>query len=616
MTFGSRVGSLDRPSRNLPRSAFLFFAVILAFPSASSASLPKRLILAIDGISYRDMKALQEGVTYQDPHGRQLHRQCFHQGYFPVSRNVSTFPSASDVAWTEIFGNRPLPGYQRTFFSEAANAEVFVNCLTTPVEYERQMTWRVEGGFRLAMSYVFPKSTFNHELHKLIEDFLHTQNGGDNYYAFIRSTDDAQHLACDILAMLGTLDEKLQELRALYRAREGRDLEILILSDHGDNHAGAGRRVEVRSFLRRAGYRITKSIVHPKDVVLPTAGIESWVELHNSPAETETLVELLSHLKGVDVVTARVPGRADRFLVMNSQGERASIEWNCARNSFRYSTETGDPLDYRPVLEALSRKHQLDPDGFATADAWMTETFTHRYPVALERIVRGHTQITLNPASILISLRNEYVHAGWWIKKGSEFVTFGGTHGALDDLNSTGIVLSNFAPTTDTSSSRVAALFDGFRGRRDYRAVEKGAAWDSAKTPAVTTITPGPLADHVNRSPSDQVFLRIWTPSFTRLGSEAPVEVTIKQIRRFSSAQLRRGDPKPPDGPEQHLTLDQPIPFPDSGACERVYALPPHSVLEPLKEYRVSGRIRVQKNNTRVFSFAFRTDRRGRPVAY
>jgi hypothetical protein len=111
--------------------------------------------------------------------------------------------------------------------------------------------------------------------------------------------------------MLSTLDDTLQQLRARYKAREGRDLDILILSDHGNNHAGAGQRVKVRTFLKKAGYRITKSLLTPKDIVLPTAGIESWVELHNSPAETERLVQLLSHLKGVDILTAPVAGQTN-----------------------------------------------------------------------------------------------------------------------------------------------------------------------------------------------------------------------------------------------------------------------------------------------------------------
>ena len=136
------------------------------------------------------------------------------------------------------------------------------------------------------------------------------------------------------------LDEQLQEMRARYRAQEGRDLQILILSDHGHNHAGSFKRVEVRALLEKAGYRITESIQQPKDVVLPTTGIEDWVEIHNAPGATKTLMPLLTRLEGADLVTGQDPDQSNRFLVMNSRGERAGIDWNPTNNTYRYSTET------------------------------------------------------------------------------------------------------------------------------------------------------------------------------------------------------------------------------------------------------------------------------------
>ena len=51
-----------------------------------------------------------------------------------------------------------------------------------------------------------------------------------SYYVYLRASDDAQHLDRDIFPMLCQLDQRLQELRARYRARTGHDLEILILS--------------------------------------------------------------------------------------------------------------------------------------------------------------------------------------------------------------------------------------------------------------------------------------------------------------------------------------------------------------------------------------------------
>ena len=319
------------------------------------------------------------------------------------------------------------------------------------------------------------------------------------------------------------------------------------------------------------------------------------MEIHNSPAETERLLQLLTHLEGVDILSAQFPGQTNRFIVMNSKGERAVIEWNPAKNAFRYSTEEGDPLDHRPAVDALLRKNQFDADGFATADAWMAETMVHRYPLALERIVRGHTQVTLNPATILISLDNRYVHSGWLVKKGSELAPFGGTHGGLDDLNSDGIVLSNFAPTRNTSTSRVAAQFDDFAGLRNFRAEENGAEWVSAKMHALTRIARVPFDREYRTLPGGEVFLRVWTPSFTRLDIAAPVEVTVKKAPRFLSAQTRRGDTSPAAASEQNWTLQHPVSFPDSCSYERFYALPPDVILRPQQAYWISGRFAIRR---------------------
>jgi hypothetical protein len=635
MIFRSRHGNLVRQSKVRDRLV-LFLLLALQILPATSFALPKRLIICLDGIAYRDMKALQEGLTYKDTHGIQFHRQGFHQGYFPVSRMISTFPSTSDVAWTDIFGDRPLPGYQRTYFCAGANSEIVLNGITTTMEHERQMQWQVENGFLRTIGYVYPSHMYQYEVHELVKNFLNTKITGDNYYAYIRTPDDAQHLSRDIFSALCLLDEKLRELRAEHKKREGRELEIVILSDHGNNHAGVGKRVQIRSFLEKNGYRIATAITNPKDVVLPTVGIESWVEIHNSPVETENLLQQLTHLAGVDLLTAVVPGRTDQFIVMNSKNERAIIEWNPAKNSFRYSTEEGDPINYLPVVEALSKKNLLDTDGFATADAWMAATLTNRYPLAPERIVRAHTQIVLNPATILISLDNHYVHAGWLVKIGSEMVTFGGTHGALDDLNSDGILLSSFAPTHDTSSGRVAGLFDGFPGLRNYRAEENGAEWISKEEQARIRIARVPLDRDRQMLPDDEVFLRIWTPNFTRLGIEIPVELTVKKIGHFSSEQIPQGEPQPNDASapyetmligrqedtlpidasERHVTLNAPFPFPDKCAYERVYAFPADLKLEARQEYLISGRILDQKKNIRIFEFPFRTNDRGLPLAY
>jgi hypothetical protein len=161
----------------------------------------------------------------------------------------------------------------------------------------------------------------------------------------------------------------------------------------------------------------------------------------------------------------------------------------------------------------------------------------------------------------------------------------------------------------------VASLYDGFKGLRDYRAGEQGAEWVSAKAQALMTIARTPLDRGCQALPNDGVLLRIWTPQFTHLGLEAPVEVTVRRARVFLPAKVRRDDPKPVDASEQHLTLSLPISLPSEGSCERVYALPSNLMLEPGKEYLIAGRIREGKKSSEIFSFAFHAGTRGMPAA-
>jgi Type I phosphodiesterase / nucleotide pyrophosphatase len=620
MFFGPGLGRSVHLCGNARRPVFFMLLALLVLPifPFPSMALPRRLVLGLDGVAYRDMKALQAGITYTNGWGVRLHRRAFtsQEGYFPVSRMVSTFPSTSDVAWTDIYGDRPLPGYQRTYFSAAANLQIVINGITTTMQHERQMNWQLQNGMFRTMGYVYPVHTFDLEVREMAKSFWDATDNNGYFYVYIRATDDAQHLDRDIFAMLCTLDERLQEMRSRYRAREGRDLQILILSDHGHNHADTFKRVQVGAFLEKAGYQVTDSIKSPKDVVLPIAGIEDWVEIHNAPSATETLVPLLTHLEGADIVTGRDPNHPNRFLVMNSRGERAVIDWNPAKNTYRYDAEQGDPLNYRSVVRALARKKLLDADGFATANAWMAATMTNRYPLALERIVRGLTRVTLNPATILISLSNNYVHCGWLIQKGAELSPFSSTHGALDNLNSDGIVLSNFEPTRDTSSDRVAGLFDDFPGLNNFRTEENGAELVTKREESLVRIRRDPFARDYQVLSNNEVYLRVWSPQFAHLDLDAPLHVTIEKVKHFSNTQNHRWAPEPTMVLGRRLTFDQPVSFPDQCDYERIYPLPPDLTLKPRTQYQISGWMRDRGKSVSLFEFNFYTDSRGRPVAY
>jgi hypothetical protein len=616
MFFRPGLGRSFRLRQNAGRTVLFLLLLLQVFPLTSLA-LPRRLVLGLDGIAYRDLKALQQGVVCTNFWGKPYRCQAFSaaEGYFPASRMISTFPSTSDVAWTDIFGDRPLPGYQRTYFSAAANSQIIVNGVTSTMEHESQMSWENENNMLRTFGYMYPVHTFAYEIHETIKNYWDSTNSDGNFYVYIRATDDSQHLDRNIFDVLCSLDQQLQQMRARYQKQEGRDLEILIISDHGHNHADTFKRVQVGPFLQKAGYRITESIQNTNDVVLPTTGIEDWVEIHNSTAATTTLVPLLAGLEGVDLVTGREPDVTNRFLVMNSQGDRAVIDWNPTNDTYRYSPQKGDPLNYQSVVASLANQKLLDADGFAPADAWMAATMTNRYPLAPERIVRGLARVTLNPATILISLKNNYVHANWLILRGAGLSTFSSTHGALDSVNSDGAVVTNFKPTHDTSTSRVAGQFDNFPGLRNFRAEDDGAEFVTRDEQGLARIPHDPFDTDYESLPDQGVFLRVWSPQLAQLDNNAPVNVTIESVKHFARPQNPPMAPRPKTLGRQ-LVFNRPVTLSDPCAYERIYALPADLDLKPLTAYRISGWVRGQNKSLPLFQFNFRTDRQGRPVAF
>jgi len=617
MTLGADLAGAWPKNKDVSRWMFLLLLTVCFFITPITQAVPRRLIVCLDGVAYRDLKALQAGVADTNFWDQPVQRQAFTaaEGYYPVSRMVSTFPSTSDVAWTDIFGDRPLPGYQRTYFSPAADATIIENGVTSSMEHERQMHRQVENGFLRAIAYIYPINVFDYELHTMTQSFWQAPEGVTNFYAYVRASDDAQHMERDIFYLLAKLDRRLEAMRTRYRRQEGRDLEILLISDHGHNHAGRGRRVQVREFLTAAGYRISDTINSAQDVVLPTVGIESWVEVHNWPAETPTLFQKLTHLDGVDLVTAAIPDQANGFWVANAFGERAVIECNPANDSYRYQPEQGDPLHYLPVVAELQQRHQLDTAGFAPAEVWAAATMTNHYPLALERIARAFKSVTLNPATILISLDNRYVNVNWLVDKGSRLVSCGSTHGGLDDINSTGILLSNFTPTHDTTTRRIARQFGEFPGVRPYRNFETGAEWFNTREQTRVRIPRTALDYHLNQLPKSDVFLRVWSPRLAGVSPTTSLQVTIQKPVRFVQPQTRHQKPPPP-APKIELILATPVALPGQTASERVYVCPPDLVLQPQTEYEMNLVLPVGGKNLPLLTINFHTDGTGRPVGY
>ena len=429
------------------RSLIVVLALLVAPAAWTTEPLPRRLIVGIDGVGYADMLAAQSGGAF----GR----------FFPVSRMVSTFPSISDIAWSEIFCMSPPPGYQRVYFRLGDSKTVGGPIAPIrPIEFEKRMHLGFDQKTHHLSSYVTPGRAARSELATLTQVFFDS-HGVETFYAYLPAPDALQHVRGDVTRYLDVLDVELTRILTAYRARTGAELELVLVSDHGNNGRWRAENLDLQQFLRNRGYNPSDKVAGPKDVVFSTDGVTTGVGVFARPADVTALAVTLSTLQGVELVTW-VPDQApDRVRVRAADGRVATIRRR-AGGDLSYQPSTGDPLDYAPLVERLLATGQMDDAGFASPAAWLEVSRDHEYPAALERIMRGHHEVTQNPAPILVSVEDGYQVANGLASFFNHLRPLGGTHGGLNAVNSLGIVMSTYRPTVDAVSTDVARQFDGF----------------------------------------------------------------------------------------------------------------------------------------------------------
>jgi hypothetical protein len=448
------MSSMPSASRIIKQSLFhlLFFPLAVAcVPWRRSPPLvpavANRLVLALDGVDYRDIV---------DARARGLFA-----GFREPSRLISTFPSISDVSWHDILGVQPPPGYQRIYYSARQNAvvgELFD--AIKPIEYEHRMDFAFGSKFHHLGAYLISNQVARNEVDVDVKKFL-KRGGRPTIYAYNVGPDALQHTRGDLDAYLAHLDRKLLELQRTYRTRTGRDLEILILSDHGHNRAISAGFLPVVEALAAQGFHTSATLRDPTDVAFSVDGVTTGFGVFAHPDSVARVASLLAALDGVAVVTSR--DRSGRYLV-RADSALAEVTTRGTGDSavYRYHPIRGDPLGYAAVLARMQHDRDVLPDAYASAATWLRYTATEPFPAAPPRIVRGHTAITLNPAPILVSLDDRMRVGLGAVSVANRLRPLGGTHGALSETNSLGVLMANFVDTHDDLTSSVRQQFGGF----------------------------------------------------------------------------------------------------------------------------------------------------------
>ncbi len=483
-------------------------------------ALPTRLVLALDGVDYRDVMAARERGLFR--------------AFRTPSRLISTFPSISDIAWHDILGVLPPSGYQRVFYSNAYQ-EVLGTTLDAirPIEFETRMDMAFETKFHHLGAYLMSNTVARREVDVTVDDFFKFA-GRSTVYVYNVGPDALQHTNGNLAGYLAHLDAQMEALRTSYRERTGRELEIVLLSDHGNNHVSGAKFLPIEKALSARGFRIAESLRATTDVAFSVDGVTTGFGVFCYADSVPAVARLLAGMDGVELVSRRVNDSTFAVLEGDDEGRidfRPGPTGNARADRFRYRPLHGDPLHYASVLAELQAAHAIDADGFADVDAWREHSVTADLPVAVVRIVRGHRTVTLNPSPILVSIRPTHRIGLGLASITDRIFSLGGTHGSLSTASSLGVLMTTFTDTHDDITETVREQLNGFRDLGDVRYRASNGRLTSLAL--LARDVRGPFAAQVPPSAANDTTLAV------------EVWLTPDQMARMSDATTVRVDIRP-----------------------------------------------------------------------
>lgn len=388
------------------------------------------LILCLDGVPHREMKALWEEGYFRE--------------FFAPSELISPFPSDSETSLSDVFHAAPVPGYEHRYFSRAENrlrGGASATLTPTHISYLRLLDYDMPGIFK-GPTYILPRKSYRADLGRLRRRFLASNQ--KIFLAHIASSDSLYHVLSreEMRRLLHEVDSLLREL---YYASGGK-LRVTLFSDHG-NSLVPSRPVLLEKHLAAGGWRLTDRLTAPRDVVVPAYGLVGFLAVYCQPEAVEEVAQTLAAIDGVDLaVYAKATG-----VVIESRRGRARLEWTPDGQRFRYRPETGDVLELAPLLADLAEDGKASREGFVSDADFFLATARHSYPDPAYRLWQWATNHVENRADILVSLAPGYYYGSGIFAR---IVTLQGTHGALDRAQSLGFAMSTDGPLAPVVRSR------------------------------------------------------------------------------------------------------------------------------------------------------------------
>lgn len=403
----------------------------VATPGTSGLSTPKRwLVICLDGVPLSVMQSLWDRGHFRD--------------FSRPGAVISSLPSDTETAMTEVLHAKPAPGYEQGYYDRTLNRMAGGPLLTIQgngIPYIQRLDYDTSGWFKIG-TYAAPFWSYRQDLERFDRKFR-----GSNepvFLAHLATTDAVLHIKTAAQAEPLLLEfESL--IDRIYRSGNG-ELGVIIFSDHGNTQT-LSHPPALEALLAARGWQVGQSIHGSRDVAIPAYGLVGFAAVYCRPESIEPLAEDLRGVEGADLVFSHEPSQNAVTIRAAGSDGLAQLTWSADGRRYGYRAMNGDPLGLAAVFEGLRAKGRLDAQGYAADEDLFAATASSLYPDAPARI-RGWAVSHVRASSdILVSFKPGYDHGPGVL---SRIVRLVSTHGGLEKSTSLGFVMASYpvAPYT------------------------------------------------------------------------------------------------------------------------------------------------------------------------
>ena len=339
----------------------------VAYADEAGEPGPRIELNEIDAVECPHLLIALDGVPFEIV--EQMHAQGHFRFFSPPSRMICCFPGMTDVALSELFHAGPCHSLQAQSFDRErnrlsdANTE-YLSASNSP--WVEQMAYRCSFWWDVLV-YLDPQAVFDHELKRLAQTFRAVEEGEAYGYSVGTAGLGTREGRAGIIAYLRAVDRLCEQIIFERRGR----VKLTLTADHGHNLA-VNRRISFDDTLKAGGYRKTKSLRTPRDVVSISYGLVTYAEFFTQdPAGVADC--LLGH---EDVELALYPS-GDAIVVCDRDG-RARITRGAA--GFVYDASEGDPLRLDAIIDRLRADGMVSAESEIDGAAMFEATLAHDYP--------------------------------------------------------------------------------------------------------------------------------------------------------------------------------------------------------------------------------------------